>query len=106
MIAEERFDDLASQYLDGDLDDDGAGELNALLSSRPDYARRFVRLSRVHGGLRELQAPPFPRGLGGEQALEAWLAPTRARRRMRSLAWIAIAAATILALVLVLLCRS
>ncbi len=66
MNAQERFDDLVSSYLDEALDAEGMSELNSLLATRPDYATRFVRLSRLHGGLRELEgrgpvAVPSPR---------------------------------------------
>lgn len=57
MNALERFDDLVSIYLDEALDAEGMAELNSLLATRPDYATRFVRLSRLHGGLRELEGP-------------------------------------------------
>jgi len=57
MNAQERFDDLVSTYLDEALDAEGMAELNTLLATRPDYATRFVRLSRLHGGLRELEGP-------------------------------------------------
>lgn len=54
MTALDRFDELVSNYLDEALDVEGLGELNTLLATRPDYAARFVRLSRLHAGLREL----------------------------------------------------
>jgi len=57
MTALDRFDELVSNYLDEALDVEGMGELNSLLATRPDYAARFVRLSRLHGALRELEGP-------------------------------------------------
>lgn len=57
MTALERFDELVSNYLDEALDPEGMAELNSLLATRPDYAVRFVRLSRLHGGLREIEGP-------------------------------------------------
>jgi hypothetical protein len=70
MTAEERFDGLVSSYLDEALDAEGMSELNGLLATRADYAARFVKLSRLHGGLREIQrrepavAPPERRRFG------------------------------------------
>lgn len=62
MTAQERFDELVSEYLDEALDDEGMTELSTLLATRAQYAARFVMLSRLHGGLRELQGPrPAPR---------------------------------------------
>ena len=61
MTAQERFDGLVSNYFDEALDPEGMGELNSLLVSRPDYALRFVKLSRVHAALRERAGPPVPR---------------------------------------------
>jgi anti-sigma factor RsiW len=58
MTTQERFDDLVSNYLDEALDAEGMTELNTLLATRPDYATRFVKLSRIHGALRELAGPP------------------------------------------------
>jgi hypothetical protein len=57
MTPQERFDGLVSDYLDEGLDGEGMGELSTLLATRPEYATRFVKLSRLHGGLRELQGP-------------------------------------------------
>lgn len=54
MTALERFDDMVSNYFDEALDPEGIAELDGLLATRPDYAERFVRLSRLHGGLREV----------------------------------------------------
>jgi hypothetical protein len=54
MTAQERFDELVSDYLDEALNDVGMTELNSLLATRSEYATRFVKLSRLHGGLREL----------------------------------------------------
>jgi len=48
------FEDLVSLYFDDALDADGTAALNVLLASRPDLARRFVTLSRVHAGIQEL----------------------------------------------------
>lgn len=50
----EEFDDLASLHLDGALPPERAADFNRALAERPDLAARFVRLGRVHGGLREL----------------------------------------------------
>jgi anti-sigma factor RsiW len=58
MSAAGRFDELVSSWLDETLDPEGIAELDALLVAKPDYARRFVRIGRLHAGLRELQAPP------------------------------------------------
>jgi anti-sigma factor RsiW len=104
MTAKDRFDALVSGYLDDAIDAEGAAELSALLASRPDCARRFARLSRLHGCLRELQAGTLPAGASEEQALEAWLAPLRARRRLR-FAWLIAVAATLLALFLLAVFR-
>jgi anti-sigma factor RsiW len=57
MTAQDRFDELVSDYLDGGLDDEGLTELSTLLVARAEYASRFVRLSRLHASLREVQAP-------------------------------------------------
>lgn len=65
MTAQERFDELVSDYLDEALDAEGTTELSTLLATRPDYAARFVKLARVHGALRELAGPPaLPRKSG------------------------------------------
>jgi ferric-dicitrate binding protein FerR (iron transport regulator) len=53
-----RFRELVSFYLDEVLDPRGVAELDGLLASQPRLAERFVRLARVHAGLRELQGPP------------------------------------------------
>jgi hypothetical protein len=52
----EEFDDLASLYLDDALPAERLEDFNRALAGRPELAARFVRLGRVHGGLRELQA--------------------------------------------------
>lgn len=52
----EEFDDLASLYLDGALPPERVADFNRALAERPELAARFVRLGRVHGGLRELEA--------------------------------------------------
>lgn len=52
----DRFEDLVSFYFDDVLDSEGVAELNQLLATRQDLASRFVRLGRVHGGMRELAA--------------------------------------------------
>jgi FecR-like protein len=49
------FDDLVSLYFDDALDADGVAELNRMLT-QPELAKRFVHLSRVHGGMRELSS--------------------------------------------------
>lgn len=49
----ELFEEKVSLYLDDGLDDNGIAELNQLLT-RPELAARFVRLTRIHGSLREL----------------------------------------------------
>lgn len=53
-MKEGSFEDLASLYFDDALDADGVAALNVLLASRPDLARRFVTLGRVHAGIQEL----------------------------------------------------
>jgi hypothetical protein len=55
-MSPEDFDDLVSLYLDDALPPERAEEFNRLLATRPDLAARFVRLSRVHGGLREVES--------------------------------------------------
>jgi len=53
----ESFEDLVSLYFDEALDPEGIAELNRLLN-RPGMAARFLHLSRVHGGMRELSSVP------------------------------------------------
>jgi hypothetical protein len=72
MTALDRFDRLVSEYLDEALDGEGVAELGTLLASRPEYAARFVRLSRLHGGLRELHRPAPAPGVSG--VARAWAA--------------------------------
>lgn len=50
----ESFEDLVSLYFDHALDAEGMAELNRLLASKPDLAARFVRMGRVHAGIKEL----------------------------------------------------
>jgi hypothetical protein len=90
------FEDLASLYLDGALPPDRAAEFDRALAEQPGLAARFVRLSRVHGGLRELESM----GAGADHAL-----PVRRRRprpTMLPYAPLAVAAAVLLGLVLLL----
>ena len=87
----DRFEDLVSFYFDDALDPEGVAELNELLATRQDLAARFVRLGRVHGGMRELS------GVAGSSA--------RAPRRRRTLFLVgppALAAAAFLVLVFLL----
>lgn len=72
MTALDRFDELVSNYLDEALDVEGMGELNTLLATRPDYAARFVRISRLHGGLREL-AGAGPAAIRPPLGLLVWI---------------------------------
>lgn len=53
-MKESSFEDLVSLYFDKALDAEGVAALNVLLASRPDLARRFVTLGRVHAGIQEL----------------------------------------------------
>lgn len=53
----ESFEDRVSLYFDDALDPEGLAELSRLLA-QPEMAARFVRLSRVHGGMRELSSVP------------------------------------------------
>ena len=53
----ESFEDLVSLYFDEALDPEGIAELNRLLI-QPGMAARFLHLSRVHGGMRELSSVP------------------------------------------------
>lgn len=53
-MSEGTFEDLVSLYFDDALDAEGIATLNVLLASRPDLARRFVTLGRVHAGIQEL----------------------------------------------------
>jgi hypothetical protein len=85
------FEDLVSLYFDDALDSEGVAELNHLLATQPDLASRFVRLGRVHGGMRELS------GTVGSSAQ----APIR-RRSLLLLAVPTFAAAAFLVLVYVL----
>ena len=50
----ESFEDLVSLYFDHALDAEGVAELNRLLASKPELAARFVRMGRVHAGIKEL----------------------------------------------------
>jgi hypothetical protein len=54
-VKHESFEDLVSLYFDDALDSEGIVELNRLLT-QPEFAARFVHLSKVHGGMRELSA--------------------------------------------------
>lgn len=87
MTARERFDDLASRYLDDALEPAELDEFGARLASDPTWARRFVALARLHATLRHLHAA----GLAG-----------RARARRISPASLGLAAALLLVLVLLL----
>lgn len=64
-----RFDELVWLYLDEALDPEGQEELDRHLVAEGNGAARFVRLSRLHGGLREAEgargvAEPRRRGPG------------------------------------------
>lgn len=102
----EEFDDLASLYLDGALPPDRLEEFNGLLATRPDLAARFVRLGRVHGGLRELEGMVVdPRETGAEAGplLRAGTSLERPRASIWSSASVALAAALLVGLVVLLL---
>jgi hypothetical protein len=58
MTPEERFDELVSSYFDQRGAPEGVEELNALLSSRPDFAARFTARARLHGALLEREGHP------------------------------------------------
>jgi hypothetical protein len=71
----EEFDDLASLYLDDALPAERLADFNRALAERPELAARFVRLGRVHGGLRELQAIEAAGALRhAVRSRRAWLA--------------------------------
>lgn len=88
MTAQERFDELISEYLDETLDAEGTSELGTLVATRPEFAARFVLFARLHGGLREMLAPPP--------------APPAPRRRLPVAAIVAVAVAILLLALLLL----
>ncbi len=83
----EEFDDLVSLYLDDALPPERIQEFNRMLADRPDLAARFVRLGRVHGGVRELEAMSLPQA--SRAPILSWLS-------------VGIAAALLLSLVVLL----
>jgi len=87
----DRFEDLVSFYFDDALGPEGIAELNQLLATRQDLASQFVRLGRVHGGMREL---------GGAAGSSAQL--PRRRRTLLLVAPPTLAAAAFLVLVFLL----
>jgi len=91
--AQDRFDDLVSLYLDEALDPEGVEELSRLVAARAPLAARFVRLSRVHGCLRQIEAPG---------ASERMLKRRASRRRRLAFAWAVVAAAALLGFLLIL----
>jgi hypothetical protein len=102
METEDRFDQLVSHYLDDGLDPESVDELNGLLASRPDCARRFVRLSRLHASMREIEGSLLAGGGSEGKVLRMWTAPRRGRRQIISYASLATAAVALLALVFLL----
>jgi ferric-dicitrate binding protein FerR (iron transport regulator) len=66
------FEDLVSLYFDEALDAQGLAELNRMLA-QPELAQRFVQLSRVHGGMRELSSLAAPQS--HRRLLKPWLPP-------------------------------
>jgi hypothetical protein len=86
-MSPEEFDDLASLYLDDALPADRAEDFNRTLATRPELAARFVRLGRIHGGLRELEGMTLPRS--SKVSFASWLP-------------VGIAAALLLSLVVIL----
>ena len=69
------FEELVSLYLDDALDAEGLAELNRLLT-QPEFAARFVHLSRVHGGMRELSSGAAKAAAPSRRRfLRPWMAP-------------------------------
>ena len=78
-MKKESFEDLVSLYFDDALDAEGLAELNRLLT-QPEFAARFVHLSRVHGGMRELSSGAAKAGTepSRRRFLKPWMAPALA----------------------------
>ena len=91
------FDDLVSLWLDDALPAERASELSRLLAERPELASRFVRLGRIHGGLRELETMEL------EAAASCPLPAPAPRPSLLSYIPVGIAAAILLSIVAVLL---
>lgn len=102
MANVERFDELVSRYFDDALEPGEAAELNAMLAARPECARRFVTLSRIHGSLREVQDSLVPAADSEGEVLKRWLAARPRRWVGSSVASAAMAAAALLALAFLL----
>lgn len=52
---DKEFDDLVSKYLEEDISETEMNTLNQLLESDPEYAKRFLELSKIHSSLHELR---------------------------------------------------
>lgn len=92
----EEFDDLVSLYLDEALPPERVEEFDRLLATHPDLAARFVRLGRIHGGLREHEAMQ----LGADPRVRSASQPRRPS--ILSFVPMGIAAALLLGLVVML----
>ncbi|MCM8543241.1 MAG: FecR family protein [Lentisphaeraceae bacterium] len=52
---DKEFDDLVSAYLEEALSESEVAHLSELLESDPEYAKRFLELSKIHSSLHELR---------------------------------------------------